>query len=165
MENDKLITISSAVDGAISVRAKSINLSREWVRKGAIQKIAWGDLEQIFYEQGFEYLIKTGALYIEDAEARQYLGLEPEGAKPEEQMIKTSDEFLKKLFDLNQMNFEQFKEVLDRMTYDQLRETIHYVVENKITDYSRCQVLEKKTGLKVFEAVQNRIAYDNESDQ
>lgn len=148
MEN--MVNIKSTVKALVSINVPTLNLRRSWAKKGAVQKIPFDVLEQAYFEPGVEYLFKTGVLYIEDMEVKHALGLEsPEAEKPTA-IIDLTEDYMKKL--LTGTPLKDFREELERLSHEQIKELVQFAVEIGVTDFHRCKLLQEKTGFDVMRA-------------
>lgn len=153
-----MVTVKSTVKAQVSLNVPSLNLRRSWPKKGAIQKIPFDALEQAIYEPGVEYLFKSGTLYIEEMEIKIALGLEdPESTAPEN-IIVLNDAEMKKL--LTGTALKDFRETVEKLSHEQLKELIRYAIEIRVTDFQRCSILSKAYGgnVDVLKAVMQATA-------
>ena len=148
MEN--MVNIKSTIKALVSINVPSLNLRRSWAKKGAIQKIPFDVLEQAYFEPGVEYLFKTGVLYIEDMEVKKALGLEAPEAEAPETILELTDEYAKKL--LTGTPLKELKEIIEKLTHEQLVELSYIAVDLGVTDFQRCKLLKDKTGIDVMHA-------------
>ena len=148
MEN--MVNIKSTVKALVSINVPTLNLRRSWPKKGAIQKIPFDILEQAYFEPGVEYLFKTGVLYIEDMEVKRALGLEDPEAEAPTAIIDLTDDYMKKL--LTATPLKDFREEVEKLSHEQIKELVQFAVEIGVTDYHRCKLLQEKTGFDVMKA-------------
>ena len=148
MEN--MVNIKSTVKALVSINVPTLNLRRSWPKKGAVQKIPFDVLEQAYFEPGVEYLFKTGVLYIDDMAVKQALGLEAPDAEKPTAIIDLTEEFMKKL--LTGTALMDFREEVEKLSHEQIKELVNYAVEIGVTDYHRCKILQDKTGFDVMKA-------------
>lgn len=148
MEN--MVNIKSTVKALVSINVPTLNLRRSWPKKGAVQKIPFDVLEQAYFEPGVEYLFKTGVLYIDDMAVKQALGLEAPDAEEPTAIIDLTEEFMKKL--LTGTALKDFREEVEKLSHEQIKELVNYAVEIGVTDYHRCKILQDKTGFDVMRA-------------
>ena len=148
MEN--MVNIKSTVKALVSINVPTLNLRRSWPKKGAIQKIPFDVLEQAYFEPGVEYLFKTGVLYIEDMEVKRALGLEDPETKVPTAIIDLTDDYMKKL--LTATPLKDFREEVEKLSHEQIKELVQFAVEIGVTDYHRCKLLQEKTGFDVMKA-------------
>ena len=148
MEN--MVNIKSTVKALVSINVPTLNLRRSWPKKGAIQKIPFDVLEQAYFEPGVEYLFKTGVLYIEDMEVKRALGLEDPEAEAPTAIIDLTDDYMKKL--LTAIPLKDFREEVEKLSHEQVKELVQFAVDLGVTDYHRCKLLQEKTGFDVMKA-------------
>ena len=148
MEN--MVNIKSTVKALVSINVPTLNLRRSWPKKGAIQKIPFDVLEQAYFEPGVEYLFKTGVLYIEDMEVKRALGLEDPEAEAPTAIIDLTEDYMKKL--LTATPLKDFREEVEKLSHEQIKELVQFAVEIGVTDYHRCKLLQEKTDFDVMKA-------------
>lgn len=153
-----IVTVKSTVKAQVSLNVPSLNLRRAWPKKGAIQKIPFDVLEQAIYEPGVEYLFKTGALYIEDMPTKIALGLEEPDTTEPTNIIVLSEAEMKKL--LTGTALKDFREKVESLSHEQVKELVRFAIAEKVTDYQRCSILSKAYGgnVDVLKAVTQVIA-------
>lgn len=159
MEN--MVNIKSTVKALVSINVPTLNLRRSWPKKGAVQKIPFDVLEQAYFEPGVEYLFKTGVLYIDDMAVKQALGLEAPDAEEPTAIIDLTEEFMKKL--LTGTALKDFREEVEKLSHEQIKELVNYAVEIGVTDYHRCKILQDKTGFDVMKAAVARKEEETEN--
>lgn len=158
METSNMITIKSTVKAQVSVNVPSLNLRRFWPKKGAIQRIPFDILEQAIYEPGVEQMFKSGILYIDDMETKIKLGLEePEATEPQN-IIVLSDADKEKL--LTGTALKDFREKVEKLPFEQVRELAYFAIEKKITDFQRCEIIKKACGVDVLKG--SMVQIENE---
>lgn len=155
METSNMITIKSTVKAQVSMSVPSLNLRRFWPKAGAIQRIPFDLLEQAIYEPGVEYLFKTGILYIDDMETNIKLGLEEPEAKEPQNIIVLSDADKDKL--LTGTALKDFREKVEKLSLEQVRELAQYAIDKGITDYQRCEILKKASRIDVLKCVMQNL--------
>ena len=148
MEN--IVNIKSTVKALVSINVPTLNLRRSWPKKGAIQKIPFDVLEQAYFEPGVEYLFKTGVLYIDDMEVKRALGLEDPETEVPTAIIDLTDDYMKKL--LTATPLKDFREEVEKLSHEQIKELVQFAVGLGVTDYHRCKLLQEKTGFDVMKA-------------
>lgn len=157
MEN-KIVLVKSTIGALVTINVPSANFRRDWLKKGAIQRIPFNTLQEIIFDPGVEYLFKTGILYIDDMDVKIELGLEEVGAT--EPVIKnyTEEDALKLL---TATPLKDFRAEVQQMSIEQAKELVDVAIRHKITDYQRCKTLEEKTGTKVNKIVQEELEYED----
>ena len=148
MEN--MVSIKSTVKALVSINVPTLNLRRSWPKKGAVKKIPFDVLEQAYFEPGVEYLFKTGVLYIEDMEVKRALGLEAPEAEVPTAIIDLTEDYMKKL--LTATPLKDFREEVEKLSHEQVKELVQFAVEIGVTDFHRCKLLQEKTGFDVMRA-------------
>ncbi len=149
--NEKVLVVNK-VKGRVGVQVPSLHFSREWLAQGQAIKIDRETLEELMYDQGFKYMVETGILYIEDLEVKKELGIEPEDATEPENVIvlddKERDQYMRLL------TIKNFKEKVDKLSFEQICELAEYAIDNKILDLEKSKYLKAKCGKDIIRAVQ-----------
>ncbi len=146
------INVTSTVIGEVSVFQPSIPFRMSWPSKGSTRGIEEETLEQLLYTPGFKRMIDTGALYIEDMNAKKKLGIEPEDATEPVNVIVLSDVDKNKYMKV--YTLEKFKTEVKKLSRDQLVDLADFAIENKIADFDKSEVLEKLCGKNIIRGIQ-----------
>lgn len=141
---DNKVEVISNSTGIVILNVPSLNLRREFLRKGAKMKFDRDQLIEACYDIGVENLFKTGVLYTEDMAFKKEIGLEPEDATEPVNIIVLDDKQKKRL--LTVMPYIEFKNYLNDLPEATLEDLVEYAVANKIQDYQKVQALKEKTG-------------------
>lgn len=141
------VNVTSMTIGEVSVFDPSIPFRVSWPAKGSTRPIEEETLEQLMYNAGFEYMIKTGMLYIEDMEEKKKLGIEPEDATEPVNVIPLTDIDKKKYMSYGN---DKFKEILKKLSIEQISDLADYAIEHEIADFEKSEIL-KKALSKVYE--------------
>lgn len=153
--DNKMVTVRNTINSSVGINVPSLNFRKEWIRKDSIQKIPFEVLEQIIYDTGVEYMFKSGMLYIEDMEVKIALGLEEEKTVQPTNIKYYSTEDLKKL--LTQTPLKDFREEVETMTDEQVRELGDVAVEILSGDYQRNKIIQDRTGMNINKMIQMEI--------
>lgn len=146
----KVNVISTAV-GEVSVNQPSIPFQASWPNKGSTRQIEQDVIEQLMYTPGFEYMIKTGILYIEDMGAKKKLGIEPESATEPVNIIVLSDAEKRKY--LVSYDIKKFTESIKKLSYEQVCDLADYAIENKLADFDKCEIIAKICKKDIIQAI------------
>ena len=133
--NNKKVSVVCTVGHMVSINVPSVPFKREWIGKGAVQKVDIDTLEQVLYDPGAKYIFDNGILYIEDMEQKQELGLEPVDAKEPVNIIVLSDKEKRNL--LINKPLDEFKSIIDKLSIEQTTEVAQYAIDNKLPDLER----------------------------
>lgn len=152
MDSNKKIKVISQTRGSIGVRCQEANFQHRWPKKGASILIPFGTLEQLMFDQGFENMVRTGVLYIDDMDAKIELGLEPAGATKPQNIIILSDDEMRAC--MVTMNFNDFKEKVNSLNREQLLNLCDYAIDNHLANYEKTQYLKQITGKDIYKAIQ-----------
>ena len=150
MENK--VMVESLTTGRIGITIPELRLRRTWERKGAKIPVDFEVLQEAIYYPGVEYMFKEGLLGIESMEHKIALGLEPEGAEAPTEIIILTDTQRKRLLTIAPL--AEFKEMVKKLPREQINELVTYAVQNKLTDYERCEILREITGVNIVKAIE-----------
>lgn len=152
----KVKVVSTAI-GEVSIMQPSIPFQASWPNKGSSREIEQSILEQLMYVPGFQYMIDTGILYIEDMTVKKELGIEPEDATEPVRVIVLSDVEKKKY--LKDYSLAKFKESIKKLSLEQVNDLADYAIENKIADFDKCEIIQKICHKDIIQAI--RLAKAN----
>lgn len=150
MDSNKKIMVKNETKGLVSINIPSLMFRREWAGKDTVRPITFGELEQIYFEPGVEYMFTQGMLSIDDKEARVALGLEGEDAVIE--VVQFSDEI--KANYLKNKPVPEFRQALKELSKEQIDMLVEYAIDNEIINVDKCQILKTATGVDIMKAIQ-----------
>lgn len=146
------VTIKSMVNAQVSVNLREINRRFFWPRKGAVVKVKKEDFEVMSYDPGFERMVKTGILFIQEMDVKKELGLEPEDATAPVNYIELTDSFIQRI--LTVMPIVEFKGQLSKLSEAQRREVATYMVNHSGNlSVDRFNAMKEITGIDVMNAI------------
>lgn len=148
--DDKVVLVST-VNGELGIRLPDLNFRRDLPRKGAKVIMDKKIFEEALYDRGFEYMIKTGMLNIEDLEVKKELGLEPEDATEPQNIIVLTEKQMKRLLTVAPLS--ELKETLMKMSRPQRQNFVDYAVANELGDYSRSQLFKEICEVDLISAI------------
>lgn len=148
---DNKVAVKCTVNHTVSINVRSVPFAREWLGKGAVQKIEMDVLEQIMYDPGVRYMFETGMLYIEEMEPKQALGLEPEQARTPVNIIVLDDK--QKRDCLIKLPFNKFTELVDKLSIEQVRDLAQYAIDNNMMDLERDDYIKEKCGRDIIATI------------
>lgn len=146
------VNVTSMTIGEVSVFEPSIPFRVSWPNKGATRPIEEEILEQLMYTPGFEYMITHGMLYIEDMNEKKKLGIEPEDATEPVNVIPLTDADKKKY--LTVYGTDKFKEVVKKLSIEQMIDLADYAIEHKIADFEKSEFLKGLCGKDIIKGIQ-----------
>lgn len=153
MENKK-VEIKSLVGGRISINLADPRIKRTWEKKGTKRYINFEDLQQAMYNQGVEYMFTQGILGIEDMDVKIALGLEPEGATEPVNVLVLSDAQKRRYLTVAPLN--ELKEILTKLSYEQIQELADFAIENELANFDRCDVIKDAIQIDIIQAIKNK---------
>jgi len=149
--SDDKIAVKCMVDHTVSINVKSLPFSREWIGRGAVQKIDFDTLDQIMYDPGVRYMFENGILYIEEMETKQALGLEPEQAKAPVNIIVLNEK--QKRDCLIKLPFDQFVDTINKLSIEQVSDLAQYAIDNNMIDIERDRLIKERCGRDIIAAI------------
>ena len=154
------VKIINMVDHVVHVGSDELRFNRTWPRKDAVVTVESDLLNELMYDPGFEYMIRTGILYIEDMEVKKELGLEPEDAIEPENIIVLNDAQRKDL--MIRVPIAEFEEKVNKLGKEQQKALVDYAIEHRYGDFEKSKILKNLTGRDVVKAIQ--LAMQNEEE-
>ena len=154
------VKIINMVDHVVHVGSDELRFNRTWPRKDAVVTVDSDLLNELMYDPGFEYMIRTGILYIEDMEVKKELGLEPEDAIEPENIIVLNDAQRKDL--MIRVPIAEFEEKVNKLGKEQQKALVDYAIEHRYGDFEKSKILKNLTGRDVVKAIQ--LAMQNEEE-
>lgn len=158
--SDKKINVISKVRYPITVSFPWLRFERTWEREGAVKAIDYDIVQEGMSDPGFEYMIRTGMLYIEDMEVKKELDIEPEDATKPVNVIVYNDDEIKAL--LTTKTAKQLENALNKISEEQQKNIARKAVDMKITDLEKCRILKEYTNIDV--ATQIEWAMEDEKE-
>lgn len=162
MENKK-VEITSLVGGRININLPDLRLKRTWERKGTKRYIDFEDLQQAMYNQGVEYMFTQGILGIDDMDVKIALGLEPEGAKEPVNIIILTEAQKRRY--LTVAPLKELKELLAKLTYEQIQELANFAIENELANFDRCDIIKEAIQIDIIQAIKNKRASEEDTKE
>ena len=160
--SDKKVNVISKVRYPITVNFPEHHFSRTWEREGAVKSIDYDILQEGMSQHGFEYMIKTGMLYIEDMNVKKELDVEPEDATEPVNIIVYSDKEIKELFSTKK-SLKAFEEALEKTTDEQRKNIAHKAVDLKLNDIEKARVLYEMSGVNVAALIEEKVRDEKEA--
>lgn len=154
------VKIINMVDHVVHVGSDELRFNRTWPRKDAVVTVDSDLLNELMYDPGFEYMIRTGILYIEDMDVKKELGLEPEDAIEPENIIVLNDAQRKDL--MIKVPITEFEEKVNKLGKEQQKALVDYAIEHRYGDFEKSKILKNLTGRDVVKAIQ--LAMQNEEE-
>ena len=118
-------------------------------------------LMEMQYDSGFDYMLRQGILYIEDMAIKKELGLEPDDAvAPTNVLVFNTAESMDNIL---KQPLWRFKQEIGKYSIDQCKNLADYMLENKLFDYEKCQIVKEITGIDVMKTYEFNKASEVES--
>ena len=99
-------------------------------------------------------MIRQGILEIMDLDAKKELGLEPEDATEDVNIIVLSEEEMKRY--LTVMPLPEFKEKIVELPKEQVQNLVDYAISNEIVNMDKNDVLKEVAEVNVIKAIELR---------
>jgi hypothetical protein len=157
MEENTKVNVVCTVNHSVCINVPSLLFKMDWIGKGSSRKIDKELLEQLLYDPGVQYMFNTGMLYIEEMETKKELGLEPEEAVEPVNIIILNDKQKRNV--LINYSMKDFKDMIDKLSIEQVSELAQYAIDNRILDPDRDDYIMAKCGRDIMTAV--RLARKN----
>ncbi len=162
--SDKKVNVISKVRYPITVSFPELRFSRTWEREGAVKAIDYDIVQEGMSDPGFEYMIRTGMLYIEDLEVKKELDIEPEDAKEPVNIIIYSDKEIKELFSTKK-TLKAFETALEKTTDEQRKNIAYKAVDIKLNDLEKARALYEMTGINVAALIEEKVRDEKEAEE
>ena len=151
--NEKVIVTSMVTQSVgIDLPQNGYKVQKYWPQKGAKVTLDKEMLREAIYEPGVEYMFKTGMLYIDDMAFKIELGLEEEGAQAPTKVIPMDEKYLERV--LKRMPAAEMKQVIKKMSSDQIQELILYATKQNDIQLDRLTVIKELTGTDLFKVIE-----------
>ena len=141
--SQRMVTVKSGVVGTVSVVYPQYGLNRKWNKMGQPMQIPFETLQQCLWENGFDRMIRSGVLYIDDMQDKKDLGLEPSDAESPVNIIIFTEKDMEML--LKNIPFEVFKKRVLEAPKLQVDNLIDYAIEHEIVDMEKVSFLKELT--------------------
>lgn len=145
------VTVKSMVNYSVGLNIPDLRFKRDFTKEGETKAIDFDTLFEGVTSLGVRTLFDEGILYIENKQDRIDLGLEEEG-QPERFRILNRDQILK-LLKVDPVS--KLQETLETLPREQINRIAEVAIEEKFTDFEKCNVIKKFCGIDVISSVQN----------
>lgn len=144
----RMVKLRNTTAKTVTVFSAAYNIKRTFPGKGAVQVLPYDIVEQLLWDNGFQYMIKSGQLYIDDMQTKIDLGLEnPDAKVPTNIKVLTPEQILTLL---KVRTPEEFKKEVSTISVEQCNEIVKYAVENNLIDNDKVNYLKERTGKDVI---------------
>lgn len=157
----RMVKLRSTVAKTTEIYAPAYGIKREFPGKGVVQMLPFETVEQLLQDNGFQYMIKTGQLYIDDMQTKIDLGLEsPDAKAPTNIKVLTPEQILTLL---KVRSLDDFKKEMDTVSLEQVNEVVKYAVEHNLIDNDKVNYLKERSGKDVIAMIaRKRLEADAE---
>lgn len=145
------VTVKSMVNYSVGLNIPDLRFKRDFTKEGETKAIDFDTLFEGVTSLGVRTLFDEGILYIDNKQDRIDLGLEEEG-QPERFKILNRGQILK-LLKVDPAS--KLKETLETLPREQINRIAEVAIEEKFTDFEKCNVIKKFCGIDVMSSVQN----------
>lgn len=144
----RMVKLRNTTAQTVTIYSPAYNVKRTFPGKGAVQVLPFDTVEQLLWDNGFQYMIKSGQLYIDDMQTKIDLGLEnPDAKVPTNIKVLTPEQILTLL---KVRTVEEFKKEVSTISVEQCNEIVKYAVENNLVDNDKVNYLRERTGKDVI---------------
>lgn len=145
------VTVKSMVNYSVGLNIPDLRFKRDFTKEGETKAIDFDTLFEGVTSLGVRTLFDEGILYIDNKQDRIDLGLEEEG-QPERFRILNRGQILK-LLKVDPVS--KLQETLETLPREQINRIAEVAIEEKVTDFEKCNVIKKFCGIDVISSVQN----------
>lgn len=145
------VTVKSMVNYSVGLNIPDLRFKRDFTKEGETKTIDFDTLFEGVTSLGVRTLFDEGILYIDNKQDRIDLGLEEEG-QPERFRILNRGQILK-LLKVDPIS--KLQETLETLPREQINRIAEVAIEEKFTDFEKCNVIKKFCGIDVISSVQN----------
>lgn len=145
------VTVKSMVNYSVGLNIPDLRFKRDFTKEGETKAIDFDTLFEGVTSLGVRTLFDEGILYIDNKQDRIDLGLEEEG-QPERFKILNRGQILK-LLKVDPVS--KLQETLETLPREQINRIAEVAIEEKFTDFEKCNVIKKFCGIDVISSVQN----------
>ena len=149
MNNNKKVKIQSMVPYSVGINIPDFRVNKVFKEEGQIALVEAEALREGLYNNGLRSLFEDGIIYLPDKEDRVEFGFEI----PDEPVVKTAYTTKELITLLKDSSIEEFTEVCDNLSGEQLKLLANLAVSNKITDYNKSKILKEKTGKDIIKTI------------
>ena len=144
----RMVKLRNTTAKTVTIYSSAYNVKRTFPGKGAVQVLPFDTVEQLLWDNGFQYMIKTGQIYIDDMQTKIDLGLEnPDAKVPTNIKVLTPEQILTLL---KVRTVEEFKKEVSTVSVEQCNEIVKYAVEHNLIDNDKVNFLKERTGKDVI---------------
>lgn len=160
--SQRMVTVKSGVVGTVSVVYPQYGLNRKWNKMGQPMQIPFELLQQCLWENGFDRMIRSGVLYIDNMQDKIDLGLEPADATAPVNIIIFTEKDMEML--LKSMPLDVFKERVLAAPKLQVDNLVDYAIEHELVDMAKVDFLKELTKRDILKAITSKKE-DAEADR
>lgn len=150
-KDGRKVTVKSMVNYSVGLNIPDLRFKRDFTKEGETKSIDFDTLFEGVTSLGVRTLFDEGILYIDNKQDRIDLGLEEEG-QPERFRILNRGQILK-LLKVDPIS--KLQETLETLPREQINRIAEVAIEEKFTDFEKCNVIKKFCGIDVISSVQN----------
>lgn len=152
--SQRMVTVKSGTRGTVSVVYPQYGLNRRWNKMGQPMQIPFDLLQQCLWENGFDRMIRSGVLYIDNMQDKIDLGLEPADATTPVNIIVFTEKDMEML--LKNIPFDVFKERVLAAPKLQVDNLIDYAIEHELVDMAKVDFLKELTKRDILKAITSK---------
>ena len=145
------VPVKRMVNYSVGLNIPDLRFKRDFTKEGETKAIDFDTLFEGVTSLGVRTLFDEGILYIDNKQDRIDLGLEEEG-QPERFRILNRGQILK-LLKVDPVS--KLQETLETLPREQINRIAEVAIEEKFTDFEKCNVIKKFCGIDVISSVQN----------
>ena len=139
------------VNYTVGLSIPDLRFKREFTKEGETKSIDFDTLYEGVTSLGVRTLFEEGILYIENKQDRIDLGLEEEGQEEKFKILNRGQ--ILKLLKVDPIS--KLENTLETLPREQANRIAEVAIEEKFTDFDKCNVIKKFCGIDVISSVQN----------
>lgn len=145
------VTVKSMVNYSVGLNIPDLRFKRDFTKEGETKSIDFDTLFEGVTSLGVRTLFEEGILYIDNKQDRIDLGLEEEGQSEKFKILNRGQ--ILKLLKVDPVS--KLQETLEIIPREQTNRIAEVAIEEKFTDFEKCNVIKKFCGIDVISSVQN----------
>lgn len=149
-ENRK-VTVKSMVNYTVGLNIPELRFKRTFMKEGETKSIDFDVLYEGVTMLGIKTLFEEGILYIENQQDRIDLGLEEPNQEAKFKILNHGQ--IIKLLKLDPIS--KLQETLTVLPKEQINRIAEIAIEEKFTDFDKCNLIKKYCGIDIITSVQN----------
>lgn len=145
------VIVKSMTNYTVELYIPDLRFKREFSKEGETKTIDFDTLFEGITSQGIRTLFEEGILHIENRQDRIDLGLEEENQEGKFKVLNRGQ--ILKLLRVDPIS--KLKEIISIVPREQINRIAEVAIEEKFTDFDKCNLIKKSCGIDIISSVQN----------